>query len=72
MSIIVWELTVQDTITEKIYRTGYKFDHSLIADEVDSAVDNCGGVEEALASQILEEVEESKVNEYERGKDLLR
>ena len=60
MSIIIWEVTVQDTITDKIYRTGYKYDHSRMADEVDSEVVECGGVEGALDEGILEEIEDKK------------
>ena len=60
MSIIIWEVTVQDTITDKIYRTGYKYDHSRMADEVDSEVADCGGVEGALDEGILEEIEGKK------------
>ena len=60
MSIIIWEVTVQDTITDKIYRTGYKYDHSRMADEVDSEVAECGGVEGALDEGILEEIEDKK------------
>ena len=62
MSIIIWEVTVQDTITDKIYRTGYKYDHSRMADEVDSVVDGVGGVEGALSSGLLEEIEDNKEN----------
>ena len=62
MSIIIWEVTVQDTITDKIYRTGYKYDHSGMADEVDSVVDGVGGVEGALSSGLLEEIEDNKEN----------
>ena len=64
MSIIVWELTVQDTVTEKMYRTSYNFDHAHIADEIETAVDNCGGIEEALTSQILEEVDGGMIRNY--------
>ena len=60
MSIIIWEVTVQATITDKIYRTGYKYDHSRMADEVDSEVVECGGVEGALDEGILEEIEDKK------------
>ena len=60
MSIIIWEVTVQDTITDKIYRPGYKYDHSRMADEVDSEVIECGGVEGALDEGILEEIEDKK------------
>ena len=60
MSIIIWEVTVQDTITDKIYRTGYKYDHPRMADEVDSEVAECGGVEGALDEGILEEIEDKK------------
>ena len=60
MSIIIWEVTVQDTITDKIYRTGYKYDHSRMADEVDSEVAECGGVEGALDEGILEEIKDKK------------
>ena len=60
MSIIIWEATVQDTDTGKLYRTGYKYDHSRMADEVDSEVVECGGVEGALDEGILEEIEDKK------------
>ena len=60
MSIIIWEATVQDTDTGKLYRTGYKYDHSRMADEGDSEVADCGGVEGALDEGILEEIEGKK------------
>ena len=60
MSIIIWEVTVQDTITDKIYRTGYKYDHSRMADEVDWMVSDSGGVEGALDAGLLEEIEDKK------------
>jgi len=55
MSMMVWELQVQDTETGIIYRTGYKFDHSRIADDVDSYVSDVGGIDEAIQAQILED-----------------
>ena len=60
MSIIIWEVTVQDTITDKIYRTGYKYDHSSMADEVDWMVSDSGGVEGVLDAGLLEEIEDKK------------
>ena len=56
MSIIIWEVTIQDTDTGKIYKTGYKYDHSHMADEVDFMVSDFGGVEGALDAGLLEEI----------------
>ena len=58
--MLVYTLTIQDEDTGKIYKTGYKFDHSRMADEVDSEVADCGGVEGALDEGILEEIEGKK------------
>ena len=57
MTFIIWEVTVQDTDTDEIYRLGYKFDHSGMADGIGSIVEDCGGVEGAIAGQILEVLE---------------
>ena len=38
MNLIVYKLIMEDTDTQQLYETGYKFDHSRIAEEVDSEV----------------------------------
>ena len=53
-----YTLTIQDEDTGKIYKTGYKFDHSRIAEEVSDEIFECGGIEEALDAGVLEEIED--------------
>ena len=48
MSLIVYKLIIEDTDTQQLYETGYRFDHSRIADEVDDEVTDIGGIEKAL------------------------
>ena len=60
MSLIIWELTVQDIETGSIYRTGYKYDHSGMADEIDDLVNDVGGIDQAIQAQILEDTERTE------------
>ena len=55
MSLIVYKLIIEDTDTQQLYETGYRFDHSRIADEVDDEVTDIGVIEKALDEGILEE-----------------
>ena len=56
--MLVYTLTIQDEDTGKIYKTGYKFAHSRIAEEVSDEIFECGGIEEALDAGVLEEIED--------------
>ena len=60
MSLIIWELTGQDTETGSIYRTVYKYDHSGMADEIDDLVNDVGGIDQAIQAQILEDAERTE------------
>jgi hypothetical protein len=55
MDLIVYKLIIEDRDTGTLYETGYKFDHSRIAEEVDGEVTDLGGIEEALDNGTLEE-----------------
>ena len=59
MNLIVYKLIMEDTDTQQLYETGYKFDHSRIAEEVDGEVSDLGGIEEALDNGIREEHQHS-------------
>ena len=56
MDLIVYRLLVEDRDTDKIYETGYKFDHSRVAEEIHSEVDDLGGVEKALDEGIQQNI----------------
>ena len=60
MNLIVRELTVQDTETGRIYRTGDKYNHSLIANDIEDQVARLGSLFNALHAQILEDTEKEK------------
>ena len=55
MDLIVYKLIMEDRDTGTLYETGYKFDHSRVADDVEGTVEVMGGIGEALNGQILEE-----------------
>ena len=59
MSLIVYKLIIEDTDKQQLYETGYRFDHSRIADEVDDEVTDIGGIEKALDEGIFEEHQHS-------------
>ena len=59
MSLIVYKLIIEDTDTQQLYETGYRFDPSRIADEVDDELTDIGGIEKALDEGILEEHQHS-------------